>query len=285
LSAGLFDAERDGDRADVAEVEIGREPARAIHFRMVALLVVVLQAVGDEFAEVPEGGVRPAGEGVDGSDGAVEGLEACGDVLTERVASEGLLITPANLRFRIGRSYEESGQRLLEVGAHVLEEEVVAAEDGGGDNDVGVHRPVGRLEFTGQGFPPAFGLTAGVLIANEEGGLNFFEELFERVVRVAAKDEAYASFRSVGLYVAQRLLHEVVVAQIRVRVVGDDREEHDNRQAEEVGGVDCHIECGIVVDAHGALHPVDDALAMGPMRAIAADKDSSVVSELSERTR
>ena len=56
-------------------------------------------------------------------------------------------------------------------------------------------------------------------------------------------------------------------------------------QAEEVGGVDRHIESGIVVDAHGALHPVDDALAMGTRRAIAADQDPRSVRELGEWVR
>jgi hypothetical protein len=40
----LFDScgsgERDGERADVAEVQIGRHPAGAVGFRMIALLVV-----------------------------------------------------------------------------------------------------------------------------------------------------------------------------------------------------------------------------------------------------
>ena len=83
------------------------------------------------------------------------------------------------LRFRIGRSDEEVWECLLEVGTHVLEEEVVATEDGRGDDDVGVDRPVGQLEFTGQNLSPAFGLAAGVLVADEEGGLNFFEKRFQ----------------------------------------------------------------------------------------------------------
>jgi hypothetical protein len=162
------------------------------------------------------------------------------------------------------------------MGTHVLEEEVVAAEDLGGDNDIGIHRPVGEPEFAGEGLAPALRLAAGVLVADENGSLDLFQELLERVVRVAAKDESYPPPPCVGLHIAQPLLHEVVVAEVGIRVVGDNGKEDNCRQAEEVGGVDSYVEGGVVMDAHCALHPVDDALAAGARQAVASDENARV---------
>ena len=194
---------------------------------MVALFVVVFEAMSDEVTEVFESGVGSAGESVDRADGAVEDLEAGGDVLVERIACKGFGLAPGMVRLRVGWSDRNFGQRLLEVRAHVLEEEVVAAEDGGGDDDVGIHSPVGELEFAGESLAPAFGFAAGILVAYKKGGLDLFQKFLEGVVGVAAEDEAYSPLRGVDLYIAEPLLHEVVVAEVGVGVVGDDGEEDD----------------------------------------------------------
>jgi hypothetical protein len=93
---------------------------------------------------------------------------------------------------------------------------------------------------------------------------------------VSAEDESYPPPCRVGLHIAQPLLHEVVVAEVGVGVVGDNGKENDYRQAEEVGGVDSYVEGGVVMDAHGALHPVDDALAAGAGQAVASDEYARV---------
>jgi len=52
-----------------------------------------------------------------------------------------------------------------------------------------------------------------------------------------------------------------------------------------IGSVDRSIQGGIPVDTHRPLHPVDNALTLGARWAVAADEDSRIVSELSERLR
>ena len=81
--AASLDGQGDGERADVAEVEVGREAAGSGQFGMVAGWLVTGEIVADELVEAAEGGVRAAGEGVDRLDGAVELGESVGDVLVE----------------------------------------------------------------------------------------------------------------------------------------------------------------------------------------------------------
>ena len=76
LGKGIFDCERDGDGADVAEVKIRREAAGAFDFRMIAFIYIVFQPVAYEFLEVLESGMSSASERVDGLDGAIEIFEA-----------------------------------------------------------------------------------------------------------------------------------------------------------------------------------------------------------------
>ena len=108
--------------------------------------------------------------------------------------------------------------------------------------------------------------------------LHLFEKGFERV-RGAADDEADAALGRVLRRVAQALLQEVVVAQVGVGVVGNHAEVDDHRQAEKVGGFDGDVERGIVDDAQGALHPVDDAGAVLARRAGAAHQDAGLIGE------
>jgi len=184
-------------------------------------------------------------------------------------------------RGAVGRD-EECGERRFEVRAHVLKQKVVATEDGGGHDDVGIDGPVRKLEAEGENAAPSLGLAAGIFVADEEGGVDFFEEFLEGVIGVAAEDEADAAISGVFFDVTEALLHEVVVAEVGVGVVGNDGEENDDGKAEEVCGVDGDVEGGVLMDAHGALHPVDDAVAAGARRTVAPNEDAGVVGEFSE---
>ena len=72
------------------------------------------------------------------------------------------------------------------------------------------------------------------------------------------------------------------MAKVGVGVIGNDGEKDDDGQPEEIAGVDCDVERGILVDAHGALHPVDDAFRTSPGWQIPAKVDAVVVSEFRE---
>ena len=74
------------------------------------------------------------------------------------------------------------------------------------------------------------------------------------------QDESYASRHCVFRNILKPLLHEAVVAEVRVGVVGNDGEEDDHGQAQKISRLDCHVERRVVIDAHCALHPVDNAL-------------------------
>jgi len=97
---------------------------------MVAFVGIVFQTVGNEVLEVPDGGVRSAGEGIDRLNGAIEVFESGRDVVAERVGSERFGLVPRVLRLGAVRCDEEPGQSDLEIRAHVLQQEVVATEDG-----------------------------------------------------------------------------------------------------------------------------------------------------------
>src|ERR1700761_4744700 len=64
LLDGLFDGERDGERADVAEVEVRREAAGSVGFGVVALLWVIRKMMIDEMVQPLESGAGSSGEGV-----------------------------------------------------------------------------------------------------------------------------------------------------------------------------------------------------------------------------
>jgi hypothetical protein len=183
-------------------VEIGGEAAGSIGFGMVAGFFVVGEFVGDEFFETREGGVGAAGEGIDGADGAIELGEAGGDVVGERDCCEGLARFEGVERLDVCGGDEVLGQFGFEVGTEVVKENKAAAEDAGGDDNVGVDGPVGELELFGEDGAPALGLAAGVLVADEECGSDFFEKCFELGRRTADDEGELAGggvFRNVAL--------------------------------------------------------------------------------------
>ena len=55
---------------------------------------------------------------------------------------------------------------------------------------------------------------------------------------------------------------EAVVAQIRARIERNGRKENYDRLLQFVGNVNGHVQSRIIVGALGALHPVDDAVAL-----------------------
>ena len=156
----------------------------------------------------------------------------------------------------------------------MVQQKVVAAEHARRHNHVGVHRPVGQFEPLGQDGAPAFGFAAGILIADEERRADLVEKRFEGVVGMPAHHKPHAALGRVLGYVAKPLLQEVIVAKVRVGIVGNDREEHHHRKVEQIAGFDGHVERGIVDDAHGALHPVDDAAGAVAGRAWPADENT-----------
>ena len=164
----------------------------------------------------------------------------------------------------------------LQARTEVVEENEASAEDAGGNDDIGVDGPIRELEFFGKDGAPAFGLAAGVLVADEERGVDFFEKCFERCRRFAY-DESYAAVGCVFCHVAQALLEKVIRSQVGVGVVGDDLEIDHDGKGEVIGCLDGNIEGGIVDGAHCALHPVDDAPAFFARRAGAADQDAGLV--------
>ena len=53
------------------------------------------------------------------------------------------------------------------------------------------------------------------------------------------------------------------MAKVGVGVIGNYGKKYDDGQAEDIRGVYGNVEGRIFVDAHGALHPVDDAFGVG----------------------
>ncbi len=68
--------------------------------------------------------------------------------------------------------------------------------------------------------------------------------------------------------------------QIGVGIERHGREKDDDRLAQRVGGLDRDIERGIVEGALGALHPVNDAGAVGIGSALAAHADTRIFEKL-----
>src|SRR6185503_19899859 len=97
---------------------------------------------------------------------------------------------------------------------------------------------------------------------------NFFEEFFKRIIGMTTKDEAYPPPPCVSLDVAKALLHEVLMPEACVGVIGDDGEEDYDGKAEQVSNIDCDVKGGVVVNAHRALHPVDNGFAFGKRRTV-----------------
>jgi len=167
----------------------------------------------------------------------------------------------------------------------MLQEEIVASEDRGRNYDIGIYGPVGKLEFAGERFAPTLGFSARILISDKDCCVNFFEEFFKRIIGMTTKDEAYPPPPCVSLDVAKALLHEVIMPEVCVGVIGDDGEEDYDGKAEQVSNIDCDVKGGVVVNAHRALHPVDNGFAVGKRRTVAADEYSRISGELGECLR
>ncbi len=87
------------------------------------------------------------------------------------------------------------------------------------------------------------------------------------MVGIAAQHESDVSLGECGGDVGDTLVQKTVVAQIGVRIKRDGREKDDDRLVQQVRGLNRDIECRIVDAALRALHPVDDASAIGIGRA------------------
>jgi len=114
--------------------------------------------------------------------------------------------------------------------------------------------------------------------------VSFLEKFLERVVRITTKDETYSPLRSVGLNIPEPLLKEVVMPEVCIGIVRNYGEEDNDRKAKEVGSVDRCVEGGVVMDADGTLHPINDTLAVRAGRSVPTNVDAGIVGELSKRS-
>ena len=132
------------------------------------------------------------------------------------------------------------------------------------ENDhVSVNRPKRNLQLFRRGPSPAFWLAHGIFVTDDERGVHLTAEAHKAVIRKAAKNKADVSARERGGNIGNAFVQKAVVAQVRVGIVRQGREEDDDWLAKCVGSVDRRIERGIVDGALGSLHPVDDASAIG----------------------
>ena len=72
------------------------------------------------------------------------------------------------------------------------------------------------------------------------------------------------------------------MAQVGIGVIGDNRKEHYYREREQISCLDRHVESGIIRNAHGTLHPVNDAAGVRTRRSAAANKHPRIVGYLGE---
>jgi hypothetical protein len=172
---------------------------------------------------------------------------------------------------------EEVREFPLKVRPEVVEQKIISPEDAGWNDNIGIDCPVGQLEPPGKNPAPAFRLAAGVLIADQQRRLNLLKKGFERIVGVAAQNEAYPARGGILGDIPQALLQEVVVAQVGIGIIGDDGKKHDHWEAEPIAGLDGDIERRVVIDAHRPLHPVDDATAVIAGRTGAADQHAGLI--------
>ena len=117
----------------------------------------------------------------------------------------------------------------------MVEQKVVAAEDARRHDHVGIDSPIGQLEPSRKHRAPALRLPAGILISDQQRRAHLLEKRFEGVVGMPANNETRRRARPRPRLHRAVLLHEVVMTQIGIGVVGDYGEEHDNRQAEQIG--------------------------------------------------
>lgn len=167
----------------------------------------------------------------------------------------------------------------LEVRTEVMEEDEGAVEDCGWNDDICVDGDERNGETFGERCAPAFGLAERILVADEDCGLDFIEELFERVFGRAADDEANTEFGCISSAIAKALLHEVEVTRVCAGKIPHDAEVDYDWKVEFIGDVDCNVECGIFVDALRALHPVDDAFGVVARCGVATDENARILGE------
>lgn len=178
---GLLDGACNGQRTNVAEVEIRRQTAGAARLRVVAGLIVAGQVVADKLAQALERGVRASGKGVYGLDGAVKLCETGGDVVGEGKRLQLFFESVLGLgRWSCGL-LQIFRQFALQMGAKMVQQHEAAIEDAGWHNHVGIDGPEGNLESLGQHAPPALRLATGVFVADQQRGLHFFKERFEGI--------------------------------------------------------------------------------------------------------
>ena len=134
-------------------------------------------------------------------------------------------------------------------------------EDAGRHNHVGIYGPIRNCNPLGETLPPSLGNADRIFVPYQHGRVRLLQEGFEGIPRRPAQHEPDAPLGQIVFDVGEPLLHEAVVAQIRVRVVVYYGEEDRQWQAERIRHGNGCIERRVIECALRPLHPVNNAFA------------------------
>ncbi len=151
-----------------------------------------------------------------------------------------------------------------------------------GHDNVGIDCPERDKESLRGNSSPAFRFAYRILIAYHEGSLHFVAELHEAVIGITPQHKCYVTFLKRGCDVGDALNQESIRPQVSVGIKRHRREERNDRFAERVCSLDRNIQCRIVDATLGALHPVDNACAIGIGRPFAAHTNARILNYLFE---
>jgi hypothetical protein len=130
-----------------------------------------------------------------------------------------------------------------------------------GHDDVSIHRPQGRAQLASHFDSPLLRFLHGIFIANHNGRVNFLTEFQQTVVGVGPQNESDVAGREFLRDVRDPIDQETIVPEVGTRIERNGSKKNYNWLLQFIGDLDGYVQSGIVTDALGALHPVDDAVA------------------------
>jgi hypothetical protein len=188
-------------------------------------------------------------------------------------------VLPRHPRHRLVRGHQELGQLPLDARTNRPRRVLLLLDQRRRNDHIGVDRPERNAQIERELFTPRFGLPQRVLVADDGRCAYLVDERKQPVMGVAPQHEADAPPPQAADNVGQAFDQKLIVAEVGALDAGVQTEEDDHRLPQRVAQRDRGIERGVVPGPLRALHPVDDARAVGVRRPLRPLRDAGIVVE------
>ncbi len=211
LLHGFIQCERNREWPNVPEMKIRAEPAGRFALRMVAVIRVLAELLGDELPQPPRRLFASALPRLDRGNASVEFLPSLRHVRAHIIFHQAFRHAPAFFRGSVFKRLQKLRHQARNAWPHNRTRILRLQEQLRRHDHICVHRPERYLQLLSQPHTPAFRHAHGIFIANDHCSFHIREEPLVILMRRAPHNEANAAFRAVFFNVRQTFVEKVIV--------------------------------------------------------------------------